>query len=66
MYKLNLQRTREQIANINWITENARKFRKKSTSASLTTLKPLAVWITIHCGKFLQRDGNTKSPYHEI
>ena len=28
---------------------------KKSTSASLTTLKPLTVWITINCGKFLKR-----------
>ena len=26
--------------------------RKTSTSASLTTLKPLTVWITINCGKF--------------
>ena len=33
--------TRDQIANIFWITEKARGFQKKSTSASLTTLKPL-------------------------
>ena len=26
--------------------------RKTSTSASLTTLKPLTVWITRNCGKF--------------
>ena len=26
--------------------------RKTSISASLTTLKPLTVWITINCGKF--------------
>ena len=26
-----------------------------STSASLTTLKPLTVWIITHCGKFLKR-----------
>ena len=26
--------------------------KKTSTSASLTTLKPLTVWITINCGKF--------------
>ena len=26
--------------------------RKTSTSALLTMLKPLTVWITIHCGKF--------------
>ena len=29
--------------------------RKTSTSASLTTLKPLTVWITISCGKFFKR-----------
>ena len=26
--------------------------RKTSTSALLTTLKPLTVWITTNCGKF--------------
>ena len=30
---------RDQIANISWIMEKAREFRKTSTSASLTTLK---------------------------
>ena len=30
-------------------------FRKTSTSASLTTLKPLTVWITRNCAKFLKR-----------
>ena len=44
--------TRNQIANICWITEKAREFQKKSTSASLTMLKPLTVWITTNCGKF--------------
>ena len=29
--------------------------RKTSNSASLTTLKPLTVWIIITCGKFLKR-----------
>ena len=28
---------------------------KTSTSASLATLKPLTVWITTNCGKFLKR-----------
>ena len=45
--------TRDQIANICWIIEKAREFHK--TSASLTTLKPLTVWITTKCGKFLKR-----------
>ena len=35
--------TRDQIANVCWIMEKAREFqKKKSTSASLTTVKPLA------------------------
>ena len=48
--------TRDQIANIHWIIEKAREFqKKKSTYASLTTLKPLTVWITTNSGKFLKR-----------
>ena len=35
--------TRDQIANICWIIEKAREFQKKSTSALLTTPKPLTV-----------------------
>ena len=38
--------TRDQIANIHWIMEKAREFRKNSTSALLTMPKPLTVWIT--------------------
>ena len=45
--------TRDQIANIFWNIEKAREFQKKtSTSALLTTPKPLTVWITTNCGKF--------------
>ena len=33
--------TGDQIASIHWIIEKAREFQKKSTSASLTMLKPL-------------------------
>ena len=47
----NLWGTRDQIAKIHWITEKAKKFQKKS--ASLTMLKPLTLWITTHCEKFL-------------
>ena len=39
--------TRDQIANIFWIIKKAREFQKTSTSALLTTPKPLTVWITI-------------------
>ena len=35
--------TRDQIANIHWIIEKAREFRKTSPSASLTMPKPLNV-----------------------
>ena len=37
--------------------------RKTSTSALLTTPKPLTVWITTNCGKFLKRwDWQTTLP----
>ena len=45
--------TRDQIANIHWIMEKARKFQKKtSISAFLTMPKTLTVWVTINSGKF--------------
>ena len=47
--------TRDQIANIWGVIEKARESRKTSTSALLTTLKPLTVWITTNWGKFLKR-----------
>ena len=47
--------TRDQIANIHWIMEKVRSSRKTSISALLTMLKPLTMWITIHCGKFWKR-----------
>ena len=47
--------TRDQIANIHWIIEKQDNSRKTSTSALLTALKPLTVWITTNCGKFLKK-----------
>ena len=48
--------TRDQIANIHWIIEKAREFQKKiSTSALLTTPKPLTMWIKTNSGTFLKR-----------
>ena len=47
--------TRDQIANICWIMEKARELQKTSISALLTMPKPLTVWITINCGKFLKK-----------
>ena len=41
--------TREQIANIRWITEKAREFH------FMTVLKLLTMWLTTNCGKFLKR-----------
>ena len=53
--------TRDQLANIWWIIEKARKFQKEtSISALLTILKPLTMWITTNW-KML-RDGNTRPP----
>ena len=47
--------TRDQFANILWIIKKAREFQKKYTSPLLTAPKPLTVWITTNCGKFLKR-----------
>ena len=48
--------TRDQIANIHWITEKARELQKNpSTSVLLTMPKSLTVWIITKCGKFLKR-----------
>ena len=47
--------TRDQIANIHWILERAREFQKNIYFSLLTMPKPLTVWITRNCGKFLKR-----------
>jgi hypothetical protein len=47
--------TRDQIANIHWIMEKAKEFQKLPTSTSVTSLKPLTVWITANHGKILKR-----------
>ena len=46
---------RDQIANICWIIEKAREFQKNIFFCFITTLKPLTVWITTNCGKYLKR-----------
>ena len=48
--------TRDEITSICWIIEKAREFQK-NISALLTMPKPLTVWITINCGKFLKEMG---------
>ena len=50
----------DQIAIFRWITENQENSRKTSTSALLTTPKPLTVWITTNW-KILQEIG---IPHH--
>ena len=58
MYKLGLEKAEEPEIELPTFAESQRKqenSRKTSTSASLTTLKPLTVWITTNCGKFLKR-----------
>ena len=47
--------TRDQIANIHWTYRKQENSRKTSTSALLTMPKPLTVWITTNCGKFLKK-----------
>ena len=45
--------TRDQIANFPWIVEKARDFQKNTCFIDCT--KPLTVWITANCGKFLKK-----------
>ena len=57
MYKLGLEKAEEPEIKLPTIVGSWRKqgnSRKTSTSALLTTLKLLTVWITTNCGKFLE------------
>ena len=47
--------TRDQIPTSAGSSKKQERSRKTSTSALLTMLKPLTVWITINCGKFWKR-----------
>ena len=47
--------TRDQIASIRWIMEEAREFQKNIYFCFIDCAKPLTVWITINCGKFWKR-----------
>ena len=46
--------TRDQIANIHWIIGKNKRIPEKTSTSSLTMLKPLTVWITTNCGKLLE------------
>ena len=47
--------TRDQISNICWITQKARKFQKNIHFCFIDYAKPLTVWITANYEKFLKR-----------
>ena len=58
MFKLDLEKAEEPEVKLPTFTGSSKeqdKTRKTSTSALLTTPKPLTVWITTNCGKFLER-----------
>ena len=58
MFKLDLEKAEEQEIKFPTSTGSWKKqesSRKTSTSALMTMLKPLTVWITINCGKFWKR-----------
>ena len=46
------RRSRDQIANVRWIMEKARKFQKNLYFCSIDYTKTLTMWITTNCGKF--------------
>ena len=57
MFKLDLERTEEPEIKLSTSIDHqkSKSSRKTSTSALLTTTKPLTGWIMINCGKFLKR-----------
>ena len=58
MFKLNLEKAEEpEIKLTTSIGSSKKQENSRKTSASLTTLKPLTVWITTKCGKFLKEMG---------
>ena len=55
MFKLVLERQRNQRSNCQGSSKKQESSRKTSISALLTTSKPLTVWITTNCQKFSKR-----------
>ena len=58
MFKLDLEKAEEpeiKLPTSVGSSENQEKSSKTSISVSLTMPKPLTVWITTNCGKFLKR-----------
>ena len=65
MFKLNLENAEEPEIKMQISVGPLKKqesSRKTSTSALLTTSKPLTVWITINCVENSSRDGNSRPP----
>ena len=59
MFKLDLEKAEEPMIKLPTSVESSKKqesSRKTSTSALLTTPKPLTVWITTNSGKFLEME----------
>ena len=58
MFKLDFKKAEETEIKLTTSTGSSKKEEnsiKSSTSASLTTPKPLTVWITTNCGQFFKR-----------
>ena len=58
MFKLDLEKAEEpeiKLPTSAGSSKNQESSRKTSTSALLTTPKPLTVWVTTSCGKFFKR-----------
>ena len=58
MFKLDLEKAEEpeiKLPTSTGLYKKQASSRKTSTSALLTTLKPLTVWITTNCGKYFKR-----------
>ena len=58
MFKLDLEKAEEpeiKLPTSVGSTKKQERSRKPSTSALLTTPRPLTVWITTNCGKFFKR-----------
>ena len=65
MYKLGVKEAEEPEIKLPIFMGSWRKqgsSRKTSTSASLTTLKTLTVWVTANCGKFKRWENETTLP----
>ena len=58
MFKLDLEKAEEpeiKLPTPTWSSKKQESSRKTSTSALLTMLMPLTVWITTKCWKFFKR-----------